>query len=62
MSDDAHGCATACYSGGPGEPYYQPYFECTCGWNIREPSWEEAGAAFDSHLAEHPEVKDDHVG
>jgi hypothetical protein len=48
-----HGPDTACYSGGPGEPYYQPWLQCLCGWvSERQPSWEDVGAAFDAHLAE----------
>ena len=42
----------ACYSGGYGEPYYQPHFSCSCGFRVREETWEEAGAALDAHLAE----------
>lgn len=42
---------TAFYSGGPGEPYYQPVLECTCGFSSgRSESWQEAGIAIDEHL------------
>lgn len=47
-----HGLDGACYSGGPGEPYYQPCICCMCGWSCREATWEDAGVAFDEHLAE----------
>lgn len=41
-----------CYLGGPGEPYYQPCICCSCGWSCREQTFEDAGSAFDEHLAE----------
>ena len=48
-----HGIENACYSGGPGEPYYQPTIDCLCGWDSgRCESWEQAGRRFDEHLAE----------
>ena len=41
----------AFYSGGPGEPYYQPVMACECGWSSgRCDSWREAGELFDEHL------------
>jgi hypothetical protein len=47
-----HGIENACYSGGPGEPYYQPSMECMCGWTTgRCASWEDAGRIFDVHMA-----------
>jgi len=56
MSDDTeeetHG-VEAYYSGGPGEPYYQPCISCTCRWSSgRCSSWQEAGELYDEHLAE----------
>jgi hypothetical protein len=46
-----HGVETACYAGGPGEPYYQPAMECMCGWGTgRCKSWQTAGRKFDEHL------------
>lgn len=46
-----HGPAQACYSGGYGEPYYQPFIACLCGkWSLRDESWEDVGRAFDEHL------------
>lgn len=57
-SDDTpsgHGVEGACYSGGPGVPYYQPVLMCTCGWTSgRCDNWEEAGGLFDEHLEENP--------
>lgn len=48
-----HGVETACYSGGPGEPYYQPWMQCMCGFvTERQPSWEDVGRVMDEHLAE----------
>lgn len=47
-----HGIASACYSGGPGEPYYQPMLSCPCGFTTgRCESWQEAGELLDEHLA-----------
>ena len=41
----------AFYAGGPGEPYYQPVLDCTCGFSSgRCDSWKEAGSLIDSHL------------
>ncbi len=41
----------AFYSGGPGEPYYRPVLECSCGFSSgRSDSWEDAGSAVDAHL------------
>ncbi len=41
----------ACYSGGPGEPYYQPVLMCSCGFETgRCDNWEIAGSAMDDHL------------
>ena len=52
MKED-HGVETACYSGGPGEPYFKPSITCICGWGSgRCKSWEEAGAGMDEHLKE----------
>lgn len=49
---------TALYSGGPGEPYFQPVIECSCGWGSgRCESWAEAGGLYDDHLAEAPDQK-----
>lgn len=45
-----HGLDHACYSGGPGEPYFQPYMQCSCGWGLRAETWEAVGAEFDAHL------------
>ena len=46
-----HGLKEALYYGGPGEPYFQPVMECTCGWSTeRSMNWEEAGRSFDEHL------------
>ena len=51
--EQEHGCEAACYSGGPGEPYYQPVMICLCGFHTeRSACWEDAGAQFDEHLAE----------
>ena len=52
MSEVEHE-VTAVYSGGPGEPYYQPEILCSCGFSTgRELTWAEAGAAYDEHLQE----------
>ena len=46
-----HGIEGASYSGGSGEPYYQPTMDCMCGWGTgRCENWEEAGRKFDEHL------------
>lgn len=52
MADEAtdHGIEAATYSGGSGEPYFQPSMICTCGWSIRDETWEMVGAKFDEHL------------
>ena len=43
----------AYYSGGPGEPYYQPVMSCSCGWSSRrQESWEETGRLMDEHIKE----------
>ena len=48
-----HGPEYACYSGGPGEPYFQPALGCLCGWETgRTETWEDIGRMFDEHLAE----------
>lgn len=48
-----HGIALAVYAGGPGEPYYRPVIECSCGYSTgRQASWQFAGKLFDLHLAE----------
>lgn len=48
-----HGPEVAMYSGGPGEPYYQPIIICLCGWSSeRQSSWQFVGELFDEHLAE----------
>ncbi len=48
--EQEHGI-TAFYAGGPGEPYYQPVLECSCGFSsYRCDSWEDAGSAIDAHL------------
>jgi hypothetical protein len=48
-----HGIQGAYYSGGPGEPYYRPVMECTCGFTtVRHTDWEHAGQEFDTHLLE----------
>ena len=53
-----HGIEIACYSGGPGEPYYQPTMTCLCGWGTeRCRNWQEAGEEFDIHLEENPDAK-----
>jgi hypothetical protein len=50
--EQEHGVETACYSGGPGEPYYQPTMTCLCGYQTgRCPSWQAAGQKMDKHLA-----------
>lgn len=50
---DEHGLEAATYVGGPGEPYYQPFIGCFCGWRTgRQSTWEECGRMFDTHLAE----------
>ena len=50
-TETEHGVESACYSGGPGEPYYQPVMYCLCGFSTeRQPSWEDAGREFDEHL------------
>jgi hypothetical protein len=54
MAEHEHGVEGAYYSGGPGEPYYQPCIECVCGWRMRDESWEEVGRAFDDHLKDDP--------
>jgi len=47
-----HGAECA-YSGGPGEPYFQPCMWCLCGQHsLRAETWEEVGAAMDEHLRE----------
>ncbi len=41
------------YSGGPGEPYFQPFIDCLCGWSSgRVDSFEMAGELFDAHIKE----------
>ena len=48
-----HGIALACYAGGPGDLYYQPYMECLCGFSTgRCRSWGDAGEVLDEHLEE----------
>jgi hypothetical protein len=48
-----HGIQAATYSGGPGEPYFQPIMECCCGFTTeRCENWEEAGRQLDRHLVE----------
>lgn len=43
----------AYYSGGAGEPYYQPTLNCLCGFSSgRCESWQEAGEAMDEHVRE----------
>lgn len=43
---------SACYSGGPGEPYYRPVLQCSCGFSTgRQDAWEDAGRVFDEHEA-----------
>lgn len=40
-----------CFLGGLGEPYYQPFVSCSCGWKSgRVETFEEAGAMLDEHL------------
>lgn len=52
-ADVEHGIGHAAYAGGPGEPYFQPYMECLCGWSTgRCDSWQSAGEELDEHLAE----------
>lgn len=47
-----HGITLACYAGGSGEPYFQPYMECSCGFSTgRQGCWRDAGEAMDRHLA-----------
>lgn len=47
------GCeVSATYSGGEGTPYYQPSFTCSCGFFVREQTWEDAGYEYDQHLKE----------
>ena len=49
--EQEHGVELACYSGGPGEPYYQPEMICLCGYSTRrQESWEYCGRLFDMHL------------
>ena len=51
-NEKQHGIS-ACYSGGPGEPYYQPCLDCDCGFSTgRCETWEDAGRAFDEHVKE----------
>lgn len=45
-----HGIEAATYSGGHGEPYYQPSMICSCGWGFRDQTWEAVGAEYDQHL------------
>jgi hypothetical protein len=46
-----HGIEAACFSGGPGEPYYQPEMTCLCGFTTgRVESFEEAGRLIDEHF------------
>ena len=52
IAEPEHGVESACYSGGYGEPYYQPFIGCSCGWGLRAESWAEVGEAFDAHLKE----------
>ena len=53
-----HGVKSAGYSGGPGRVYYQPSISCTCGWGVREETWELVGQEYDEHLAEVEEISD----
>ena len=46
-----HNIEGAFYSGGPGEPYFQPAMQCSCGWSVRDETWTDVGAAYDAHLA-----------
>jgi hypothetical protein len=58
LSDTPHGATVlehaveACYAGGHGQPYYQPFFFCSCGFRIRKETWAEVGEALDRHLAD----------
>lgn len=45
-----HGIASAYYDHGPAG--LLPTLECACGWRADGIDWEEAGAAFDEHLAQ----------
>ena len=41
----------AYYSGGHGDPYYQPVLSCSCGFSSgRQFNWQDAGAELDKHL------------
>ena len=42
----------ACYAGGVGEPYCQPFIGCSCGFGERCETFAEAGALLDEHLEE----------
>jgi hypothetical protein len=54
-----HGIDEAIYAGGPGEPYYQPFISCLCGWSSgRCIDWESAGHELDNHLAAERERKE----
>ena len=50
MSEDlaGHGPEDAFYSS-RGDAY-KPSITCRCGWMGREPTWTDAGQAFDDHL------------
>jgi hypothetical protein len=51
-SDELHEIS-CCYSGGPGEPYYQAVMSCSCGFRTeRCLTWQEAGEEMDAHIEE----------
>lgn len=51
-NDELHEIS-CCYSGGPGEPYYQPVMVCSCGFcTARSANWADAGSEMDNHIEE----------
>ena len=51
--EQQHGPEVVCYANDGTD--YRPHIGCLCGWHTVLGSvftWEEAGAEFDSHLAE----------
>lgn len=53
MADEQEHGVEACYSGGPGEPYYRPVLDCLCGFSSgRCDNWEEAGSLMDAHISQ----------
>lgn len=41
----------ACYSLDPALMRYIPCIMCSCGWSVTETTWQDAGYAYDAHLA-----------